>query len=83
MNIGLAEEQTGTLAPAQSRQGGGLTEAIKSFFGRCSQPARSDAWSSGYNAFYEGVQENPHAPGSDAHAQWELGSKAFKSDFEW
>ena len=37
----------------------------------------------GYNAFYDGIRTNPNAPGTVAHKEWELGSKAFDHDFEW
>lgn len=84
MKIGLASDGDTILArPTFSEHIGAATTAIKSFLGRVAQPRKSEAWLSGYNAFYDGVKANPHAPQTDAYKEWELGSKAFEHDFEW
>ena len=84
MKIGTASEEDSVITrPTFTEQIGTASAAIKSFFGLGAQPAKSEAWLSGYNAFYDGVNANPHAPETEAHREWELGSKAFDHDFEW
>ena len=84
MKIGLATEDDAIIAqPGFAKHIGAAVAAVKSFVGRHTQPCRSDAWLSGYNAFYDGVKANPHAPETEAHKEWELGSKTFGQDFEW
>lgn len=84
MKIGLATEDDTVIT--QHDFAGRIVEAataLKSFLGRYTRPRKADAWASGYNAFYDGVKVNPHSPKTDAHKEWELGSKAFEQDFEW
>lgn len=84
MKIGLATEEDTVIAqPGIAEQFSAAATAVQAFLGRFVQSRKSDTWLSGYNAFYDGVKANPHAPGSDAHQEWELGSKAFEQDFEW
>ncbi|MDB5747935.1 MAG: hypothetical protein JWP72_2783 [Massilia sp.] len=84
MKIGLATEDDTVIAqPGFAEHIGAAATAVKSFLGRYTQPRKSEAWRSGYNAFYDGVHANPHSPGTEVHKEWELGSKAFEQDFEW
>ena len=84
MKIGLAnDENTVAAQPTVAEQIGAAASAVKFFLGGFAQPRKSEAWLSGYNAFYEGVSANPHAPDSAAWGEWNLGSKAFEQDFEW
>ncbi|MGX4640196.1 hypothetical protein [Massilia sp. SYSU DXS3249] len=84
MKIGLAnDENTVAPQPTVAEHIGAAASVVKSFLGRFAQPRKSEAWLSGYNAFYEGVSANPHAPDTEAWKEWNLGSKAFEQDFEW
>ena len=84
MKIGTAREEDSVITrPTLTEQLSTAGAAIKAFFGLGAQRAKSEAWLSGYNAFYDGVNANPHAPETEAHREWELGSKAFDHDFEW
>ena len=84
MKIGLAsDDDTVTAQQRFSEHIGTATAAIRSLLGRRPPRRKSEAWLSGYNAFYNRVSANPHAPDTEAHKDWELGSKAFDDDFEW
>ena len=84
MKIGLAsDDDTVTAQRSFSEHIGTATAAIRSMLGRHATQRKSEAWLSGYNAFYDRVSANPHAPDTEAYKEWELGSKAFEHDFEW
>ena len=84
METSLASDEDKVITrPTFSQQLGAAGAAIKSFLGFRAEPPKSEAWLSGYNAFYDGVRANPNAPETEAHKEWELGSKAFDHDFEW
>ena len=84
MKTGLANDEDIVAAqPTLAGQIGAAATALKSVLGRCAPTRKSPAWLSGYNAFYDGVTANPHAPGTESRKEWDLGSKAFEQDFEW
>ena len=84
MKTGLANDEDIVAAqPTFAGQIGAAAGALKSFLGRYAQARKSEAWLSGYNAFYDGVSANPHVPDTESWKEWDLGRKAFEQDFEW
>lgn len=84
MKTGLAGDDDRIIAqPGLTEQISAAVGAVKAFVGLGTQARQSEPWLSGYNALYDGVKGNPHAPGTSAYKEWELGRAASEQDFEW
>ncbi|NNG24344.1 hypothetical protein [Telluria aromaticivorans] len=80
----LSEEDSDEFAvPGAFGKAGGWWSGAKAWFARRLRVADPAPWQAGYDAFYRGVDANPHALGAKAFSEWEQGRKAFREDFDW